>query len=64
MLDGRVLERGDQAPHELESPEFASPEFESVESVPAFARERELQPRTREATPRDSSLSDEGQPSQ
>jgi membrane fusion protein, multidrug efflux system len=62
MLDGRVLERGDLAPHELESPEFASPEFESVESVPAFARERELQPRTREATPRDSSLSDEGQP--
>src|SRR5580658_4800923 len=62
MLDDRVLERGDLAPHELESPEFASPEFESVESVPAFARERELQPRTREATPRDSSLSDEGQP--
>ena len=62
MLDDRVLERGDLAPHELESPEFASPEFESVESVPAFARERELQPRTQEATPRNSSLSDEGQP--
>jgi membrane fusion protein (multidrug efflux system) len=62
MLDDRVLERGDLAPHELESREFASPEFESVESVPAFARERELQPRTQEATPRDSSLSDQAQP--
>src|ERR1700722_3372023 len=62
MLDDRVLERGDLAPHELESREFASPEFESVESVPAFARERELQPRTQEATPHHSSLSDEAEP--
>jgi membrane fusion protein, multidrug efflux system len=67
MLEDSVLERDNLAPHELESRELASQELESQEleslgSVPAFARERDLQPRTQEATPRHSALSDEGQP--
>jgi membrane fusion protein (multidrug efflux system) len=57
MLEESVLDRDDLAPHELESQEL-----ESLESVPAFARERDLQPRTQEATSRHSALSDEGRP--
>jgi membrane fusion protein, multidrug efflux system len=52
MLEDSVLERG----------ELALQELESVESVPAFVRARDLQPRTQEATSRNSSLQEEGQP--
>jgi len=57
MLEESVLDRDDLAPHELESQEL-----KSLESVPAFARERDLQPRTREATSRHFAVSDEGRP--
>jgi membrane fusion protein, multidrug efflux system len=57
MLEESVLDRDDLAPHELESQEL-----ESLESVPAFARERDLQPRTQEATSRHFAVSDEGRP--
>jgi membrane fusion protein, multidrug efflux system len=46
MLEDSVLERG----------ELALRELESQESVPAFARERDLQPRTREAPSRQPAL--------
>ena len=46
MLEDSVLERRELALHELERPE----------SVSAFARERDLQPRTQQATSRNSSL--------
>src|SRR5712671_6934175 len=46
MSEDSVLQRGELALHELESPE----------SVPAFARERDLQARTQEAISRNSSL--------
>jgi membrane fusion protein, multidrug efflux system len=52
MLEDSVLERSELALHDLESPD----------SVPAVARERDPQPRTQEATPRNCSLQDEGQP--
>jgi membrane fusion protein (multidrug efflux system) len=51
MLENSVLERDDLAPQELDS-----------ESVPAVARERDLQPPMQEATARHSALSDEEQP--
>src|SRR6266403_399143 len=46
MFEDNVLERDEPALHELESPE----------SVPAFAHERDLQPRTQGVTSRNSSL--------
>jgi membrane fusion protein (multidrug efflux system) len=46
MLEDSVQERGELALHELETPE----------SVPAFAREHDLQSRTQQATSRNSSL--------
>jgi membrane fusion protein, multidrug efflux system len=45
MFEDNVLERDEAPPHELESPE----------SVPAFGRERDLQPRTQDVTSRNSS---------
>jgi membrane fusion protein (multidrug efflux system) len=67
MLDDSVLDRGDLAPqkldsHEIESRVLGSQELESLESVPAFARERDLRPRTQEAVSHNSSLPDEGEP--
>jgi membrane fusion protein (multidrug efflux system) len=46
MSEDSMLERGELALHKQESPE----------SVPAFARERDLQPRTQQTTSRNSSL--------
>ena len=46
MFEDNVLERDESPLHELESPE----------SVPAFGRERDLQPRTQGVTSRNSSL--------
>jgi membrane fusion protein (multidrug efflux system) len=65
MLEDSVLERDNQAPQRLvrlESRELESQELENLESVPAFARERDLQPRTQEATSRPSAPSDERRP--
>src|ERR1700722_14689465 len=45
MFEDNVLERDEAPPHELESPE----------SVPAFGRERDLQPRAQDVTSRNSS---------
>ena len=55
MLEDSMLEKDDLALHELESPEPRN-----LESVPAFAREREPQPLTQETVARHSALSDEG----
>jgi membrane fusion protein, multidrug efflux system len=62
MLDDSVLERGDFAPQKLDSHEIESRELESTESIPAVAREHDLQPPTQEAVSHHSSLSDEAEP--
>ena len=63
MLEDSVLERDNLAPHELESGELESQELESPGSVPAFARERDLQPGTKEAIPRCRTKGSPSQPS-
>jgi membrane fusion protein (multidrug efflux system) len=62
MFEDSVLDRGDLAPHELDSDELETREPKSLESVPAFAREGDLQPRSREAISRHPALSGEEQP--